>query len=73
MAPQVALYIQDRYLLLQQAAREEEMQRAGVASNPFVKGTRNFNTPMGRATLNRNGANRNRIYNSSRLMPLVFE
>ena len=73
VAPAVANYIQDRYWQLQQVAREEEMQRAGVASNPFVKGTRNFNTPMGRATLNRNGANRNRIYNSSRLMPLVFE
>ena len=74
-APKIAEYLQKRYLdLINLGHTVQQQLAAGVSANPrYQKGPRNFNTPQPRATLMRNGASRNRTYNSSRLMPLVFE
>lgn len=74
-APKIAEYIQKRSAdLISLGITVQQQLAAGVSANPrYQKGPRNFNTPQPRATLMRNGASRNRTYNSSRLMPLVFE
>ena len=74
-APRIAEYLQKRYAdLISLGITVQQQLAAGVSANPrYQKGPRNFNTPQPRATLMRNGASRNRTYNSSRLMPLVFE